>query len=328
MKRRTRVNSEFSPMFRHFTNLLVNRVRVNNLPEEIDEKFFLYHVLLYGRVLFFRYNDKYHVMWFSGRGKFNEYYIQKEFLVTNPYMENAISSFNEEFNNTNSAIVYSDVNAYIENADVGLYDFVKEYSELIDTIDKSIKIIAKNARLIAIFTGNDVTFVESARVAIDQCFQGDKPFIVMEESLVDSIKVNPISEKMDYKLSELIKARQYYISDFYQKIGVSANQNMKAERLTDNESQLIDSVSSIDFKHIIDFLNDSIEKVNKLFSLNISFELNEEKEVTSQLANEEDSKNAEDSKDSEHSSGNEKNSVDFGNDKGDEKNGDWRLKNS
>lgn len=319
MKRRTRVQSEFSPMFRHFTNLLVNRVRVNNLPEEIDEKFFLYHVLLYGRVLFFTYRNKYHVMWFSGRGKFNEYYIQKEFLVTNPYMENTISSFNEQFDDTNSAIIYSDVNAYIENADVGLYDFVKEYSELIDTIDKSIKIIAKNARLIAIFTGNDVSFVESARVAIDQCFQGDKPFVIMEEALIDSIKVNPISEKMDYKLSELIKARQYYISDFYQKIGVSANQNMKSERLTDDESHLIDTVSSIDFKHIIDFLNSSVEKVNKLFSLNISFELNEEKEKeeeASQLADEQDEEN------SSSGDGNKKDAVDTGNDEGDEKNGD------
>lgn len=321
MKRRTKVDSGFSPMFRHFTNLLVNRVRVNNLPEEIDEKFFLYHVLLYGRVLFFKYNENYHVMWFSGRGKFNEYYIQKEFLVTNPYMENGLTSFNEMFDKTNSAIVYSDVNAYIENADCGLYDFIKEYADLISIIDESIKIIAKNSRLIAIFTGNDVSFVESARVAIDQCFSGNKPFVIMEESLIDSIKVNPISDKMDYKLSELVKTRQYYISDFYQKIGVSANQNMKAERLTDNESQLIDTVSAVDFKPIIDYLNFSIEKVNKLFSLNISFELNEEKEKekekeSSQLA---DEKKTEDSK---SGAGNEKNSVDSGNDKGVEKNGD------
>jgi hypothetical protein len=52
--------------------------------------------------------------------------------------------------------------------------------------------------------------------------------------------------------------------------------NMKAERLTDNESQLIDSVSDVDFEHIIDNLNYSISFVNELFGLDISFSLNEE----------------------------------------------------
>ena len=84
MRPRKRTNfekSDFTPMFRHFTNLLINRVVVNNLPEEINEKFFLYHVLLFGRILFFKKNGKYHVMWFSGKGHLDEYYIQKGGLV-------------------------------------------------------------------------------------------------------------------------------------------------------------------------------------------------------------------------------------------------------
>ena len=108
---------------------------------------------------------------------------------------------------------------------------------------------------------------------------GDDCFGVCEESLVDSIKVNPISDRMDYKFSELIKTRQYFISDFYQKIGISANMNMKAERLTDNESQLIDSVSEVDFNHILDNLNYSFKFINDKFGLNISFELKEDKDV-------------------------------------------------
>ena len=77
MRRNTRRNfakSDFSPVFRHFVNVLINRVVVDNLPEEVNEKFLLYQVLLYGRVLFFKKNGKYHVMWFSGKGKYDEYF--------------------------------------------------------------------------------------------------------------------------------------------------------------------------------------------------------------------------------------------------------------
>lgn len=275
MKPRKRNNfsrSDFTPMFRHFTNLLINRVVVNNLPEEINEKFFLYHVLLFGRILFFKKNGKYHVMWFSGKGHLDEYYIQKDFLIVNPW---AIET-NGDYDEKNAVIVYSDINAYIENADVGLYDFIENYSSIINSIDASINALAKNSKVIAFLTGSTKSFVTSAKEVIRNLLNSEDCIGVMEESLVDSIKVNPISEKMDYKFSELIKARQYYISDFYQKIGISANMNMKAERLTDNESQLIDAVSDVDFEHILDNLNYSISFVNELFGLNISFSMNED----------------------------------------------------
>ena len=278
MRPRKRINfekSDFTPMFRHFTNLLINRVVVNNLPEEINEKFFLYHVLLFGRVLFFKKNGKYHVMWFSGKGHLDEYYIQRDFLIVNPWA----TETNGDYDEKNAVIVYSDINAYIENADVGLYDFIENYSTIINSIDASINALAKNSKVIAFLTGSTKSFVASAKEVIRNLLNSEDCIGVMEESLVDSIKVNPISEKMDYKFSELIKARQYYISDFYQKIGISANMNMKAERLTDNESQLIDSVSDVDFEHILDNLNYSISFVNELFGLNISFSLNEDEVV-------------------------------------------------
>jgi hypothetical protein len=214
-------------------------------------------------------------MWFSGKGKMNEYYIQKEFLIVNPLATETTGDYDEK----NAGILYSDINAYIENADVGLYDLVKDYSEIINSIDTSIRALSKNSKVIAFLTGSTQSFVSSAKQMINTLLNSDDCIGVMEESLVDSIKVNPISEKMDYKFSELIKARQYYISDFYQKIGISANMNMKAERLTDNESQLIDSCAEVDFEHIIDNLNFSVAKINELFDLNISFRLNEDEVV-------------------------------------------------
>ena len=280
------IKSEFTPMFRHFTNVLCDRVKVVGLPEEIDEKFFLYHVLLFGRTLFFKDSGKFHVMWFSGKGKKNEYYLQNEFLVVNPFYNNSKTmNFTEE----NSCVVYSDVNAYIENADCGLYDMVLSYASIIQEIDNSINALAKNSKVIAFITGSDNTFISSARLMIERMWKNNDSIGIMEESLIDNIKVNPIADKMDYKFSELIKTRQYFISDFYQKIGVATNQNMKKERLTDNESELIENSASVDFNHIINNLNSSIKKANNLFNLSISFKLNEkEKEQeneSSQLDN-------------------------------------------
>ena len=56
---------------------------------------------------------------------------------------------------------------------------------------------------------------------------------------------------------------------------------MKKERLTDNESELISSVSTISFNHIINNINTSLKKVNKTFNLNISCSINNPQEPES-----------------------------------------------
>lgn len=265
------VKHDYSPMFRHFVNLLINRIVVDNLPEEINEKFLLYHVLLFGRILFFKKNGKYHVMWFSGKGTLSEYYIQDKFLVVNPWANSTTGDYDE----SNACILYSDINAYLDNADVGLFDFCQDYAEIVNSIDSSIRALAKNTKVIGFITGASSSVVNSAKQMVNSLLNSDNCIGICEESLVDSIRVNPIADRMDYKFSELIKARQYYISDFYQKLGIANNQNMKAERLTDNESQLIENVSDVDFNHILDNLNYSAKTINERFGLNISFRLNE-----------------------------------------------------
>ena len=273
MQRTNIKDSQYNHIFRSLVNITCDRIKFDNLPDEIDDAFLRYQLLLYGKVLFFKHKDSHHVFWYSGTGIHNEYHIDKEFLVTNPWLDYP-QSFTQKFQDTEAVIIFSDINAYIEDADCGLFEFISEYANIISAIDRSIYILAKNSRLIAFLTGQTMSFVESAKIAIDRVFKGDEAFAIMEESLLDSIKVNPIGEKTEYKLSELIKTRQYYVSEFFQKIGISANQNMKKERLTDNESELISSVSSISFDYICNNINSCLKKVNKLFNLNITCSIN------------------------------------------------------
>ena len=273
MQRTNIKDSQYNHIFRSLVNITCDRIKFDNLPEEIDDAFLRYQLLLYGKVLFFKHKNTHHVFWYSGTGIRNEYHIDKQFLVTNPWLDYP-QSFTQKFQDTNSVIIYSDINAYIEDTDCGLFDYISSYADIISAIDRSIYILAKNSRLIAFLTGQTMSFVESAKIAIDRVFKGDEAFAIMEESLLDSIKVNPIGEKTEYKLSELIKTRQYYVSEFFQKIGISANQNMKKERLTDNESELISSVSSISFDYILHNINSCLKKVNKLFNLNITCSIN------------------------------------------------------
>ena len=87
MQRRKVSPSQYDHVFRSLVNVVCDRIKFEGLPEEIDDAYLRYQLLLYGKVLFFTHKNSYHVFWYSGTGKHNEYHIDNEFLVTNPWMD-------------------------------------------------------------------------------------------------------------------------------------------------------------------------------------------------------------------------------------------------
>ena len=87
MQRTNIKDSQYNHIFRSLVNITCDRIKFDNLPEEIDDAFLRYQLLLYGKVLFFKHKNTHHVFWYSGTGIRNEYHINKEFLVTNPWLD-------------------------------------------------------------------------------------------------------------------------------------------------------------------------------------------------------------------------------------------------
>ena len=244
--------------------MLVESIEIKGLPKNIDETYTKAIWLLFGRVLAFKHNNELEIMRFSSGGKQNKNYVDKDFKVVNPwYLDGRSLSFNEN----NAVILYSNNTSYVYNRDIGFYNDILLYADIISNIDKSLLAIAKNSRVLAFIDCPDSATYESVEKAIKRIDNGES-LLKVKGSIVDKIQVNPIS-KSEKQIIDLIQLRQYYIAEFKAKCGIADNVNMKKERNNCEETEIQQKQSSGNIEKTVEIMNRSCEKLNKMFETKI-----------------------------------------------------------
>ena len=243
--------------------MLLNEIEIRGLPPSIDENYTKFILLMFGRVVMFDYDNELNIMRFNNGGKYNKNEVTSEYLVNNPYYHN----LNKTFDENNAVMIYSNNIAYVFNKDIGFYNDVLLYGEILSNIDKSLIAIAKNSRVLAFIDCPDTPTFDSVDVAIKKIESGES-LLKVKGSVVDKIQVNPIS-KSDKQISELIQLRQYYLSEFKQKCGIADNMNLKKERVSAEETQLQETNSTGTIDNTIDLINSCFERANKMFGTDI-----------------------------------------------------------
>lgn len=131
-----------------------------------------------------------------------------------------------------------------------------------------------NSRLSAIFTASDEAIARTGEEVLKEIYNG-RPYKILREEIVDKIGVNPIaSSGQNNTLMSLIEAKQYIIAQFLQEIGISANFNMKRERLNTAEVEMNNGALDINVFNMIKNRQEGAALVNEKWGTNIEVELN------------------------------------------------------
>ena len=104
-------------------------------------------------------------------------------------------------------------------------------------------------------------------------FDGDLG-VIAESQLFDSLKVNNSSANSQVSMKDLFEFQQYTKASLFNEIGLSANYNMKRERLTANE---VEANTDNLYPLVDDMLKCrrlALEKINEMFGLNIEVQFN------------------------------------------------------
>ena len=114
----------------------------------------------------------------------------------------------------------------------------------------------------------------SAEAAVQAMYDG-KPYMVAQKSLVSDLASFPMTQTTANKdIVQLIEARQYIYSHFYESLGLQTHDNMKKERLITEEINDNEELSALNIDDIIDTVQQGLERVNAMFGTNISVSLN------------------------------------------------------
>lgn len=264
---------------RHWRRTLYSRIEnifsYENLPEEINERAFKLGLFKFGKVLFFKINDKMCVQSFAYTDRLDWYYIPKHGRVVNPWLPQGKQNF--EFEVDKEAVIWNstpDIYNIRENSVVS--DLIFKTAAQLSENDLSYYCIQRNSRLIALFTAdNDLEKAEANRV-IDKMYAGD-PDITMQQDIVSRIQAMSISENsMRGRLTELIEFQQYILANFYHAFGINSNYNLKREQLNSNEIDVNKEVLRLNIEDLLKCRELGVSKVNELYNTDIRVSLNEE----------------------------------------------------
>lgn len=156
---------------------------------------------------------------------------------------------------------------------IGLIPMFVKYCTLMNENEITMMLATVNKRIQNLLSANDDNTIESAKQFLKDVFEG-KMGIIAESKLFDSLKVNNSSTTAQVNLKDLFEFEQYLKASMYNEIGLSANFNMKRERLTSAE---IETNSDNLYPLVDDMLNNrrlAIEKINEMFETDITVEFN------------------------------------------------------
>ena len=299
----TGFNMSFTNLYKHYFDQLIyiamRLIVFDGLPDTIDETFLKYTLLCNGKSVFFKLDQEVlenrqlasmplkpgDVVALNGSEANMEtvYYMHRNCIVNN-------SAFGKSYMLTpgkDCEIVYcTQPDRYKQFGYGGLFALIARTATILADNDISINCAQKNTRLVNLIGADDTATVRSAEVAIQAIYNGD-PYKIVQSSLVGNLQGIPMTQKTATNdIVQLIEMRQYVYSHFYEALGLQTHDNMKKERLITEEINDNEEISALNIDDILVSIKEGLERVNKMFDLNIQADLNK----IVQRAHEEDGK--------------------------------------
>ena len=254
----TNIKNNIAYMFNR-TNAMF---KYNNLPATIPSKELELLLQSNGFGIFLEIDNDFYVVNGGLGGETDVYNRPTKAIISIPSL-----NYNKTLDINKECVVISN-----DSCNVGLLPMFKKYSFILNENMITMILANVNKRYTTLISANDDNTVTSAELFLKNIFDG-KQGVIAENKLFDSLKVNPNTEDSGY-LKDLIEFEQYIKASFYNEIGLSANYNMKKERITKEE---FTTNSDSLYPLVDDMLNSrrkALEEINKLFDLDITVDFN------------------------------------------------------
>ena len=251
----------------------ISSIIINNLPEawKGEVKDFLYYVLFKaGYTGVFNHQDYGTAFQFGALQGYTFYYQPAYFIVTNPVLTESITY---EIGKTCELIKLTPDYR-------GIWDIIAYYASKLASLDNALNISIKNSKVPFILGAKNKAVAETIKKVMDSVEKGDS--LAIFDRVVAN---NPSDKDTPFQVWERKhSAKEMYITDlqlrdmqtllnaFDKEVGIPALSYEKKERMNTGEVEMIAADASCRLKVWIECLNNSFEKVNKMFGLKLSAE--------------------------------------------------------
>ena len=203
----------------------------------------------------------------------NVYAFQGGFSGQDPYNQPTKAIVNNPSLNYNGTFTINDDCVIIKNDDMqqGLIHIYNKYGTLLIENQITMLMTDYNYRMPFTISSKDDTTTQSAREYLQKVIDGSLG-VIGEAKLFDALKVTPTNNKGVNSFADLYGYQQFIEAQLNNTIGLATNNNMKRERLTTNEIEVNKNASYPLIDNMLRNRKQAVEKINKMFDLDIDVE--------------------------------------------------------
>lgn len=203
----------------------------------------------------------------------NIYAFQGGFSGQDPYNQPTKAIVNNPSLNYNGTFTINEDCVIIKNDDMqqGLIHIYNKYGTLLIENQITMLMTDYNYRMPFTISSKDDTTTQSAREYLQKIIDGSLG-VIGEAKLFDALKVTPTNNKGVNSFADLYGYQQFIEAQLNNTIGLATNNNMKRERLTTNEIEVNKNASYPLIDNMLRNRKQAVEKINKMFDLDINVE--------------------------------------------------------
>lgn len=203
----------------------------------------------------------------------NVYAFQGGFSGQDPYNQPTKAIVNNPSLNYNGTFTINDDCVIIKNDDMqqGLIHIYNKYGTLLIENQITMLMTDYNYRMPFTISSKDDSTTQSAREYLQKVIDGSLG-VIGEAKLFDALKVTPTNNKGVNSFADLYGYQQFIEAQLNNTIGLATNNNMKRERLTTNEIEVNKNASYPLIDNMLRNRKQAVEKINKMFDLDIYVE--------------------------------------------------------
>ena len=266
----TNTTDNFFSYYIELLNKAINVFEWKNVPDNIDTDTLETILFRCGDVAFFKYNDTFYISHGNQSGELTYNFTPEKYLVSNPYIEKG-----KNFNlspDVDSVIIYNTPADKYISLKSSFNEIIKRTAGILSDNLSSLNCLQINTRVQTIVTADNSNVAKSAEMKLKDLYDG-KPYSVITSNLASNINIDDKSNANSKNIADLIDLNNYEYAQYLHALGIESNENNKKSRMIVDELKDNNYECLHNLHILLDSRKKAVEKINRLFNLNISVDI-------------------------------------------------------
>lgn len=230
-----------------------------NLPESIPYKELEKLLQVNGFAFITEVNGELYALSGGLGGELDVYYNPTEIVINNPALK-----LSKTFNIKNDGVLIIN-----DDFKLGLIPLFERYNTFLVENDINMMMYGYNTRTQKLISASNDKTKASAEQAVRKSIDGEIA-VIGESAVFEGMKVHAGANNSGVNITSLTEFHQYIKASLYNEVGLSANFNMKRERLTEGETELGEDSNYPFVYNMLKCRIKAMEMLNEKYNLNIN----------------------------------------------------------